>query len=119
MAYNREVLRLAKERLADLAEVTANDGYHMPDTYDGDRPQQSKRYELLTQRYRRDRPTGACTLRTPHASFRCPTLRLTVSGVSAELILAHRFSHRIHGHPDLCYVSALMLHPCTYQTEDA
>ena len=53
LAYDREVLRLAKERLADLAEVTANDGYHMPDTYDGDRPQQSKRYELLTQRYRR------------------------------------------------------------------
>ena len=53
-AYKREVLRLAKERLADLAEVTANDGYHMPDAYDGDRPQQSKRYELLTQRYRRD-----------------------------------------------------------------
>jgi hypothetical protein len=54
LAYNREVLRLAKERLADLAEVTANDGYHMPDQYDGDRPQQSKRYELLTQRYRRE-----------------------------------------------------------------
>ena len=54
LAYKREVLRLAKERLADLAEVTANDGYHMPDQYDGDRPQQSKRYELLTQRYRRD-----------------------------------------------------------------
>ena len=54
LAYKREVLRLAKERLADLAEVTANDGYHMPDAYDGDRPQQSKRYELLTQRYRRD-----------------------------------------------------------------
>lgn len=52
LAYKREVLRLAKERLADLAEVTANDGYHMPDAYDGDRPQQSKRYELLTQRYR-------------------------------------------------------------------
>jgi len=54
LAYKREVMRLAKERLADLAEVTADDGYHMPDAYDGDRPQQSKRYELLTQRYRRD-----------------------------------------------------------------
>ena len=31
---------------------TDEDGYHMPDTYDGDQPRQSERYKLLSERYR-------------------------------------------------------------------
>lgn len=46
------MLRLAKRRKADLEELEADDGYHMPDTYDGDQPRQSDRYKLLSERYR-------------------------------------------------------------------
>lgn len=52
LQYKREVLRLAKRRKADLEELEADDGYHMPDTYDGDKPRQSDRYKLLTERYK-------------------------------------------------------------------
>ena len=52
LEYKREVLRLAKRRKADLEELEADDGYHMPATYDGDQPRQSDRYKLLSERYR-------------------------------------------------------------------
>ena len=45
--------QLAKQRKDTEAALQADDDYHMPQSYDAEGSAASKRFEVLTQRFRR------------------------------------------------------------------
>jgi pre-mRNA-splicing factor ATP-dependent RNA helicase DHX16 len=60
--YKKEILRLAKEKKRHLDELERDEAYHMPQAYDDEDGGKgaSKRYEVLTARYREaDEETAA------------------------------------------------------------
>ncbi|CAL8468358.1 g7898 [Coccomyxa elongata] len=52
LEYKRQVYELAKLRKQQQEELDRRDEYHMPTAYDAEGQNQSKRYEVLTARYR-------------------------------------------------------------------
>lgn len=56
LEYKRQVYELAKLRKQQQEELDKRDEYHMPTAYDAEGQNQSKRYEVLTARYRSASP---------------------------------------------------------------
>ena len=53
LEYKRQVYELAKRRKTQEEELARHDEYRLPEAYDGNGAiSQSKRYEVLTARYR-------------------------------------------------------------------
>lgn len=52
LEYKRQVYELAKLRKQQQEELDRRDEYRMPTAYDTEGQNQSKRYEVLTARYR-------------------------------------------------------------------
>ena len=52
LEYQRQVYQLAKQRKDTETALQRNDDYHMPQSYDADDGAASKRFEVLTQRFR-------------------------------------------------------------------
>ena len=50
--YQRQVYQLAKQRKDTEAALQADNDYHMPQSYDAEGSAASKRFEVLTQRFR-------------------------------------------------------------------
>lgn len=69
LEYKKEVLRLAKEKKKHLDELERDEAYHMPQAYDDEHGQKgsSKRYEVLTARYREADEENAAAAEAPWA----------------------------------------------------
>ena len=88
LTYKREVLRLAREKKRHLDELERDEGYHMPDAYDGDGGKSShKRYEVLTQRYREADDEAAAAADAPWAkqeAFEAEQIRKATMNVGVK-----------------------------------